>query len=251
VHRAIEFQWDQAIEEGRLALALNPNLDQPHLYRATAFYHLGLLDLVEPELTAAAEVNPSSQPLALESQRARGIAALLAGRFQEARQSFEDVQKPVGGTAGNWLRGQAFFYAGDAARAEEVLDLRGNTPGDRRAQAVFASILAARNADGEATALVKTVAEGGFIDHHIAYALGATYAQLGDLAEARRWLEQAARTGLPCYPWFARDPLLDPLRGDPDFQRFISALEESWRKLVARYTTEMASSTSVREADRD
>jgi TolB-like protein len=251
VHRAIEFQWDQAIEEGRLALALNPNLDQPHLYRATAFYHLGLLDLVEPELTAAAEVNPSSQPVALESQRARGIAALLAGRFQEARQAFEDLQKQSGGTAGNWLRGQAFFYAGDAARAEEVLDLRGNSPGDRRAQAVFASVLAARNADREATALLKAIVDGGFIDHHIAYALGATYAQLGDLAEARRWLEEAARTGLPCYPWFARDPLLDPLRRDPDFQRFVSGLEESWRKLVARYTTEIASSTPVREADRD
>jgi tetratricopeptide (TPR) repeat protein len=62
VYRAVDFDWDKALEESRLALALNPNLDQPHLYRATAFYHLGLLDLVEPELQAAvAGMSPANQ----------------------------------------------------------------------------------------------------------------------------------------------------------------------------------------------
>ncbi|MGH9387087.1 MAG: protein kinase domain-containing protein, partial [Vicinamibacterales bacterium] len=237
VYRAVEFKWEETIEEGRLALALNPNLDQPYLYRAAAFYHLGLLDLVEPALKAAADVNPGLQQLAVESQRTRGITALLAGRFQDAIDAFEDVHRMSGGTTYNWLRGQAFYYTGDAARAEEILALGGNTASDRRSQAVLASVKAARDADTESKALVHTILDGGFIDHHIAYSLGATYAQLGDFGEARRWLEEAARTGLPCYPWFARDPLLDPLRRDPEFQRFLAGLEESWRKRIVRYTT--------------
>ena len=236
VYRAVEFEWERTLEESRLALALNPNLDQPHLYRAAAFYHLGLLDLVEPELRSAAEMNPVNPVVnQVESQRTRGIAALFAGRFQEALPLFEDVQRLSGGTTYNWLRGQAYYYTGDAKRAEETLTLRGNTPGDRRSQAVLASLIAARHATSEARALVKAILDGGFMDHHIAYSLGATYAQLGDFAEARRWLADAARTGLPCYPWYARDPLLDPLRSDPEFQRFLSGLQNSWRMLAARY----------------
>jgi len=181
---------------------------------------------------AAVDVNPANQ---VEVQRTRGITALYAGRFQEALPLLEDVQRLSGGTTFNWLRGQAAYYTGDAARAEEILTLRGSTPGDRRAQAILAILLAARHANSEARALVKTIQDGGFMDHHIAYSLGATYAQLGDFAEARRWLAEAARTGLPCYPWYARDPLLDPLRSDPEFQRFLSGLQNSWRTLAARY----------------
>jgi tetratricopeptide (TPR) repeat protein len=232
VYRAVEFEWERTLEESRLALALNPNLDLPHLYRAVAFYHLGLLDLVEPEVQAAADVNPANQ---VESQRTRGITALYAGRFQEALPLLEDVRRLSGGTTFNWLSGQAYYYTGDATRADEILNLRGSTPGDRRSQAILASLLAARHANSEARALVKVIRDGSFMDHHIAYSLGATYTQLGEFAEARRWLADAARTGLPCYPWYARDPLLDPLRSDPEFQRFLSGLQNSWRMMAARY----------------
>ena len=133
-----------------------------------------------------------------------GITALLAGRYQDALLLFEDVQRLSGGTAFNYLRGLAHYYTGDASRAEEILALRGSTRGDRRSQAVLASLLARRRADSEARALIREIQQGGYTDHHIAYSLGAAYAQLGEFPEAVRWLADAARTGLPCYPWYAR-----------------------------------------------
>jgi eukaryotic-like serine/threonine-protein kinase len=235
VYRAVEFEWERALDESRLALALNPHLDQPRLYRAAAFYHLGLLDLVEPELQAAAATlnpDPANQ---VETLRTRGITALLAGRYQDALLLFEDVQRLSGGTAFNYLRGLAHYYTGDASRAEEILALRGSTRGDRRSQAVLASLLARRRADSEARALIREIQQGGYTDHHIAYSLGAAYAQLGEFPEAVRWLADAARTGLPCYPWYARDPLLDPLRKDPTFQKILEGLQSSWQTLFARY----------------
>jgi non-specific serine/threonine protein kinase len=232
VYRAIEFEWERTIEESRLALLLNPNLDQPHFYRAAAFYHLGLFDLVEPEVQAAVDVNPASQ---VESQRTRGVTALYAGRFREALPLIEEAQRLSGGATFSWLHGLVYYYTGDAKRAEMILKLSGNTPGDRRAQAVLASLLAARRANAEARALVTAIQDGGLLDHHILYSLGATHAQLGDFAEARRFLADAARTGLPCYPWYARDPLLDPLRTDPEFQRFLNGLQHSWQSAAARY----------------
>jgi eukaryotic-like serine/threonine-protein kinase len=237
VYRAVEFKWEETLEEGRLALSLNPNLDQPHLYRAAAFYHLGLLDLVEAELKAAADLNPGNQQLAVESERTRGITSLFAGRFQDALRSFEDVQRLSGGTTYNWLRGQAHYYAGDATQAAAILALGGSTASDRRSQAVLASLKAAARAPAEANALRQAIVDGGFIDHHIAYSLGAMHAQLGEPSEAKRWLQQAATTGLPCYPWFARDPLLDPIRRDPEFVAFLSGLEDTWRKRIVRYVS--------------
>lgn len=130
----------------------------------------------------------------------------------------------------------AYYYAGDRARAEEILrPMHGNSPAELKAPAVLASFLAARHANGEALQLVKAVLDRGYVDHHLAYSLGAAYAQLGEFADARRWLAEAARTGLPCYPWYARDPLLDPLRSDPEFQQFMTELQDSWRAQAARY----------------
>ena len=239
VYRAVDFDWNKALEESRLALALNPNLDQPHLYRAQAFYHLGLFDLIEPELQAAAAgMSPANQTPdnLVESERIRGVVALFSGRFQEAVPLFEGVKRASKSTTYDYFLGLAYYYTGNATLAEETLArLPSNTTSDRRAQAVLASLLAARHANAEARALVQSVLGSGYMDHHIAYSLGAAYAQLGDLSEAKRWLGQAAETGLPCYPWHARDPLLSPLRSDPEFQRFLSGLQNSWQMLASRY----------------
>ena len=61
------------------------------------------------------------------------------------------------------------------------------------------------------------------MDHHVAASLGAAWAQLGDARASVTWLQKAADTGFPCYPWFARDPLLDPIRRDPAFVALMNA----------------------------
>ena len=71
--------------------------------------------------------------------------------------------------------------------------------------------------------------------HHGAYGLGTAYAQLRDPTTALRWLSQAARTGFPCYPWYERDPLLDPIRGDSRFVDFMRELRRSWEDARAKY----------------
>ena len=132
----------------------------------------------------------------------------------------------------------AYYYTGQWERAEAMLRALGGSAqaqSKRRAQASLASFLAARGERRAARALVDEVAASPYMDHHVGYSLGATHSQLGQPAEARRWLAQAARTGFPCYPWYARDPLLDPLRSDPAFQRFLAGLEQEWNANRARY----------------
>ena len=53
--------------------------------------------------------------------------------------------------------------------------------------------------------------------------------------QALRWLDEAIRIGFPCYPWFARDPLLQPIRGDTRFVTLIMRLREQHEGWIRRY----------------
>ena len=39
-------------------------------------------------------------------------------------------------------------------------------------------------------------------------------------------VREAAESGFPCYPLFARDPNLDPIREDPRFQAFLADMQK-------------------------
>ena len=123
----------------------------------------------------------------------------------------------------------AYFYAGDTARAVSLLEgLMGSASGSAasRARALLASILASRGERARAESLVAA-AERGTVDHHVAYSLGVAYAQLGRPADAVRWIRTAWDTGLRCYPWLARDPLLAPVRETAEFRALMEELRAS------------------------
>ncbi len=241
VYRAVEFDWERTIEESRLALALNPGLDQPHFYRAAAFYHLGLFDLVDADVRAGAESNPANR---VDLLRTQGQAAIFAGRVDAAAiAAVEEVQRLVGDTSFNYIVGPSYYYSGQVARAEAVLRASNGTgTSDRRAQAILASILAAQDRGAEARTFINRVLAAGSLDHHMSNSIGAAYARLGEAGEANRWLEQAARTGFPCYPWYAKDPLLDPIRKDAAFQKFLEEQRSIWRGNAAKYGSKIAES---------
>jgi hypothetical protein len=84
--------------------------------------------------------------------------------------------------------------------------------------------------------IVGRLARQSAIDHHVAYSLGAAYAQIGDRSQAFRWLNEAVRIGFPCDPWLERDPLLQPMRGDKQFEVLLTQLREqhdAWSKTYA------------------
>ncbi len=100
---------------------------------------------------------------------------------------------------------------------------------DVRSQASLASIEAAMGDKLAARQRAMDIERGSYMDHHVAYALGATWAQLGEPAISVRWLQQASDTGFPCLPWLVKDPLLDPMRNDLSFRRFLASLELALR----------------------
>jgi hypothetical protein len=100
---------------------------------------------------------------------------------------------------------------------------------------MLASIVASRGERTRANQLIAGVLSAGYMDHHVAYSLGAAYAQLGRLDDARQWLERSVSGGFPCFPWFVRDTLLAPVRRDAGSQDFLRRLQARWAAAKARY----------------
>jgi eukaryotic-like serine/threonine-protein kinase len=237
VSRKSDFDWEGTLEESARALALNPSLDGARYFREAAFYHLGLFDLAEREDQEALGTDPANR---VEQLRERGVVALLQGRYREAVMNLEAARRSSSRAYTDFYLAQAYFYNGDSAQGIATLDSltrSSSAPAANRARAALASFLAHGKQYRRAEALIRAVIDtGGYMDHHVAYSLGAAFAQLGRPAEAADWLTNAIETGFPCYPWFERDPLLDRVRKDPRVSQVLVKLRESWEATKARHS---------------
>jgi DNA-binding winged helix-turn-helix (wHTH) protein len=203
---------------------------------AVAYFHLGLMDDALNEIQTARELNPENR---VEPMEVLGAIHLFSGRIDEAVGHLSQVQFSDSRIV-KYLLGWTFYYQGERERAEALLetmiDEDGPLPGNARA--TLAALRATRGARVEARALAERVASEPDLIHHGAYGLATAYAQLHEPETALRWLSQAARTGFPCYPWYERDPLLDPIRDDSRFADFMRDLRRSWKDARAMYSSE-------------
>jgi serine/threonine protein kinase/TolB-like protein len=228
------FDWPTVIREAQVALTLNPNLDLAHAALARAFFHVGLLDWSEAESTRAEQTSGGTN---VEVSRVHLYNQLLTGHFEEAQRMAETLMKRTNAPVIKQYLGLASFYLGDRGKAGDLLMnvLRPDGRVDTRSQASLAGVLAASGRRDEAERTVRAVLDSGYMDHHVAYSLGAAAAQLGHPNEAVNWLREAAETGFPCYPWLERDSLLDPIRAVPEFKTFATGLRADYDAARTRY----------------
>jgi TolB-like protein/tetratricopeptide (TPR) repeat protein len=231
--RSAEFDWRATITEASRALERNPTLDQSHSFLASAYMHLGLLDRGSSEARLVMDLNQANLE---EPLRIQGASAMYAGRYDEAVTLLKRASDASTSPA-EWNLAYASYYAGRQAEAEDMMrKVRGKSARtQRRAQATLASFLAARGETEEAKRLIHGILAGTYMDHHVAYSLGAAFAQLDMPDEAVRWLSQSRKDGFPCYPWFERDPLLVKLKQRPAFQVFLGDLKQAWDTTNQQY----------------
>jgi serine/threonine protein kinase/tetratricopeptide (TPR) repeat protein len=229
------FDWPTVIRESQVALTLNPNLDLAHSALSRAFYHVGLLDWSE---AASRRAEVTSGGTNVDVSRIHLYNQLLSGHFNEAEQMAETLMKRTNAPVIQQYLGLASFYLGDRGRAQDLLAAVRRPDGrpDTRSQASLAGVLAANGHRGDAENTIRAVLDSGYMDHHVAYSLGAAYAQLGHPADAIKWLRAAAETGFPCYQWVERDTLLDPIRADQGFKSFLAELRTDYDRARTRYS---------------
>jgi hypothetical protein len=130
------------------------------------------------------------------------------------------------------------FYLGDQEWSKRTLQrvARGSLGFHaQRAQASLASVLAFQGHRAAAETWLRRLAARPVTDHHVSYRMATAYAQLARSREAVDWLRRTIDAAFPCYPWFTKDPLLDPVREDPTFQALMAEQRAEWEVRRARY----------------
>ena len=160
----------------------------------------------------------------IEPLRIEALVALFSAKFAPALARLEEVSRLSSQPIGDTYLALAYYYSGSSARGRSLLEslaTHASASTSARAGVALAGVLAAQGDAPGARARLDRVLGQPYRDHHVAYGLGAAYAQLGESAAADRWLRIAADTGFPCLPWFERDPLLEPLRSRREFNDLI------------------------------
>ncbi len=223
------FAHDRAALEIRRALALNPNLDEAHMQLSRIYVHIGFFPEALAEASLALEINPSFG----SALHHKAEALLYQGQREEALAGWQSMPRtgmtPASGSQMAWVLFQLGRRREAGARIEEFTK---EDPEDTAGvlNAVQAAMLAATGDRRGAEEKIRKAAEkreyGHF--HHAAYFLACAYARMNQPQPAVEWLEKAADTGLPCYPLFARDPNLDPLRRDAGFTALLERTRRQW-----------------------
>jgi len=230
--KAKGFPHEQAIRAFRRALALDPENDETHHQLSMVYSHVGLLDDAERHVARAIDLNPNNTMARFRA----GVYAAWQCRFDDALAVLKTVPAEVSPLLVDRVRAEVYIQLGRPEKARLIIDeYLARHPNDEGGSLTSVSALLwaragktrdARRAIGQAIELGRGF--GHF--HHTAYNIGAAYAALHEPGEAVDWVEAAADDGFPCYPYFARDPNLDPLRESSRFLDLMSQLHEQWRR---------------------
>jgi len=223
---AHHFAHERAVREFRRAVDLKPNSDQGHRRLARVFVHLGFFEEALREAATALTINPSNA----QALNSRAQALLWMGKDEDALAVLLSIPGPVlpelveANTAFALLRlgkrDDAWLHL-RKAQQKYPHDPSGGLSG-------IEAILLAESEPLTAQALIETVAKRKAVNpsHHAAYFAASAWARMGRAHEAVDSLREAAETGFPCYPLFARDPNLDRIRQDPRFQAFLAEMRK-------------------------
>jgi len=232
---ANRFPHEQAIQEYRRALALNPALDDVHRELGLVYSHIGLLDKAWEEIEKAMAINPSNTLARFRF----GVINLYQTKYEEAFSVFNGIPREVTSSPWSLYAGTALLHLERKKDAEAVIEefLR-NYPRDEggAVTSVKAILLAKEGRAREAETAIKNAIEigkgyGHF--HHTAYNIAVAYSLMNRTEPALEWLKAAAEDGFPCYPLFEKDSYLDNLRKHPQFAMLMAKLKEDWQRYRA------------------
>lgn len=229
---ANHFPHDQAIQEYRRALALNPSLDEARNQLAVVLGHVGLVDEALAELDQALKTNPGNT---LARFRV-GEVLLFKGEHEKALAALRNVPAETNPSLVGHQIVLTLFDLGRKEEAAATLEkFLKDYPEDNRGlfTSLQAMLAAADGQPGLAEEKIKLAIERGkgfghF--HHTAYHIACAYALMNRKEDAIKWLESAADNGFPCYVLFATDHNLDRLRQHPRFQQLMARMKHDWEK---------------------
>jgi non-specific serine/threonine protein kinase len=224
------FPHREALEEYERTLTVQPSHDEAWHQRGLILLHIGHLQEGLRSVEEAAALNPANTLARFRI----AVGLLYLGRYEDALAAFnrvpEQFQPALWIYQSSWTLMNLGRTSEAAARIQQGLDtLKVDQGGVMHAtRAMLRARAGDRRGAAEDIAEAIRVGKGFGHFHHTAYSIATTYSLLGELDEALRWIETAARDGFPNYALFDVDPNLARLRETPAFQELLRQLRREW-----------------------
>jgi len=244
-------QYGKAQAAYEKAIALNPALVEPRIYLANLLTDTGRVEQAVPLLRSVLKDNPNNAEARWELGYAYRFAGMLkesVAECEKARQNNPQVKisssaingylylgeydkflqsLPANGSAYIvFYRGLTEYYMGNREQAAKDFDdafAKNSALLPTSVGKAFSYSINHENARGlkflELTE--DKIEERGVSDPEGIYKVAQAYAILGNKAAALHMLRHSIGGGFFCYPYFVRDPLLQSLRGEPEFQELM------------------------------
>jgi serine/threonine protein kinase/tetratricopeptide (TPR) repeat protein len=234
------------------AIALNGSLTEPRIYMANLLTDTGRVEEAVPLLRAVLQANPNNAEAHWELGYAYRFAGMLKESVEEgekARQNNPEVK--INSAALNtylylgeydkflqslpvsdhvyilFYRGLAEYYLNNRQQAAQDFDRAyAREPALLPADVGRALSFSIKNDNASGLKLlqdtVTKVEERGVSDAEGIYKLAQAFAVLGDKSSALHMLRHSIGGGFFCYPYFVRDPLMQSLHNEPEFQTLMT-----------------------------
>ncbi len=232
------FPHEDAINDFKHALALDPNLDEAHHYLGLVFLHVGLIEEARAEFKAAVALNPSNNG----AQYRLGETLFYESKFREARNVLETIDADFNPDLKESQLAWATFSCGQTEEAiRRVQNYLQQHPEDRGGllASVQAMMFAATGKQTEAeTKIAAAATRRGFGHfHHTEYNIACAYALMHKTEKSVEWFEKATGDGLNCYPMFEKDPSLDNVRNDSRFREIMAIERKKYEYYRSKFGT--------------
>ena len=221
---------EQAVPLLRDALKTNSNYPAAHWELGYAYRFAGMLDESVAECERARELNPLV--------RANGSVLntyLYLGQYQRFLESL-----PVDDSSFTlFYRGFGEFHERDFEKASKDFDRAYEL--DPTLYAGIGKALShsihQRKTEGLdlLSGLERKIRERGVGDPEGAYKIAQAYAVLADKNSALRMLRTSVESGFFSYPYLSRDPLLNELRGEPEFDHILNMARQRYEAFKSSF----------------
>jgi serine/threonine protein kinase/predicted Zn-dependent protease len=221
IEGSYEFDWRRAEEEFKRALDLNPNNALAHLWYGQSLVSTGR----SHEGIEQARIAHDLDPLSAFVETGLGQMYFLAGEYAAAIQQLRSVtQSDVGFIEGHQWLGASYLYAKQPVEAVRELE-RARQLDPRQPQSIaYLAYAHAKLGEREKASLLRQQLTDMNRTQHIPEYLFAIVSIGMNRNDAIDWLEKGYEERDDMLGWLKVDALLDPLRGDPRFQRLIKQM---------------------------
>jgi DNA-binding winged helix-turn-helix (wHTH) protein/TolB-like protein len=223
---------EEAVPLLRETLATNPNLAEAHWELGYAYRYGGMLEGSVKECNRARELDPNVK---LTTSANNGY--LYLGKYDMFLQSLPQLNDSA---FVEFYRGFTLYHMHQWNDAAAVLDHAYQLdPSLLQTQVGKALTFAIHHQNKEGLAVLNategkiTMREVG--DPEAIYKLAQAYAELGDTVSALRIFRHSVANGFFPYPYFVKDPLMDKVRRQAEFQKDLETARqrsEAFRRQV-------------------